>query len=54
MSEDNVIPVMTHPLSVHWEQPEMKEVLIDDKHVHYVLQGDNFSCITTPPLPAGE
>lgn len=28
----NIIPLMTHPLSTHWDQPKPSEILIDDTH----------------------
>ena len=32
MSALNTVPVMVHPLSMHWVQPPLDRILIDDEH----------------------
>ena len=30
MSDQNIIPKITHPLGLHWQQPALENVLVDD------------------------
>jgi len=32
MSETNIIPEITNPLGKHWDQPDKKNILLDDTH----------------------
>lgn len=35
---NNVIPLMTHPLGKYWEQPSLDKILIDDEYAVMTIE----------------
>lgn len=46
--DNNIIPIMTDPQGQYWEQPNLADILIDDKHAmmnqHTFNQLSEYSC----------
>lgn len=49
----NTIPAMSHPLSIHWEQPDIKNVLTDDNFALMTEEDFNKLLEYSTSIPSG-